>query len=267
MNRLRPVLHLLRFAFFVGILLWRMNEAHGQTVAPKPSPSGAVKQDSSDKVDIKDLENQYWAPKDTDFSVVQNRTYSKEHRFAVSAQYGPLLNDKYNDGNILMLSGNYYFNERYGIQLDYQKANLGNNSTVNYFINHDQTAPDFTRMTGYYGIGFNYIPIYAKMSLLNSKIIYFDFAITPMIGITNYNQILQTGTNGESSFTYGFDVSQYFFFSDHFAFRLSIRDQWYGEKTVKYSTSDNNPGDQIGDPRRSDTTSSFQLLLGLTFFF
>ncbi len=267
MKHLRPLLHLLRFAFFFAVLFGRMNQALGQTATnpnPKPSASGAVKQDSSDKVDIKDLENQYWAPKDTDFSVVQNRTYSKDHRFAFSAQYGPLLNDKYNDGNILMLSGNYFFNERYGLQLDYQKANLGNNSTVNYFINHDQTAPDFTRMTGYYGVGFNYIPIYAKMSFLNSRIIYFDFAITPIIGITNYDQVLQTGTNGESAFTYGFDVSQYFFFSNHFAFRLSVRDQWYAEKTVKYSTDTSGP---IGAPRRSDTTSSFQLLLGLTFFF
>jgi hypothetical protein len=36
------------------------------------SPSGA-----SEKVDVTDLEKKYWASKDTDFSVVQNRVYSK----------------------------------------------------------------------------------------------------------------------------------------------------------------------------------------------
>ncbi len=50
--------------------------------APAPIETKAVKAD--DKVDISDLESKYWAPKDTDFSVVQNRTYSKDNRFMIA---------------------------------------------------------------------------------------------------------------------------------------------------------------------------------------
>lgn len=265
----RQVLHALKVLTFALFLLGALKHANAQSKKPAPLPAAAPAAvapgaDKSDKVDIKDLENQYWAPKDTDFSVVQNRNYTKEKRFALTLQTGPVLNDKYNDGLIYQMSGNYYWNERMGLQIDYQRADLKNNDTVNYFLTRFGGAPDYARMTGYYGIGFNYVPIYAKMSVLNKHIIYFDLAITPLLGWTTYDQVRRGGVSGQGSFTYGFDISQYFFFSRHFALRFSVRDVWYNEKTVKYSTDGS--GNE-GDPRRSGTTSSFQMLLGLTYFF
>ena len=73
--------------------------------APKAdAPAGA-----SDKVDVTDLEKKYWASKDTDFSVVQNRVYSKANRFALTAQYGFLINDQWSDGPKFAGSLGYYF--------------------------------------------------------------------------------------------------------------------------------------------------------------
>ncbi|MEO0335372.1 MAG: hypothetical protein AAF202_03205, partial [Pseudomonadota bacterium] len=48
------------------------------------------KKTAGDRVDISDLENKYWAPKDTDFKVVQNRLYTKEKRFSLSTGIGIL---------------------------------------------------------------------------------------------------------------------------------------------------------------------------------
>ena len=53
-----------------------------------------------DKLDLKKLEDKYWAAKDTDFSVVQNRTYTKEGRAFLSLSYGPLMNDPYSYGRL-----------------------------------------------------------------------------------------------------------------------------------------------------------------------
>src|ERR1700731_3336923 len=76
--------------------------AFAQTKSAPPAAKAEVKpaagQKPDDKVDISDLENKYWAPKDTDFSVVQNRTYTKAHRFALSALIGPIVNDPYSTG-------------------------------------------------------------------------------------------------------------------------------------------------------------------------
>jgi outer membrane beta-barrel protein len=259
MNDSKRKYNLFATAALIGLLVGLHTQAQTQL-----APSSASSQnDKSDKVDIKDLENQYWAPKDTDFSVVQNRAYSKDQRLALSLQYGLLLSDSYSTGSILGVSGNYFFNERMGVELDYQKANLQNNDTVNYFLGAG-TAPSFTRMTDFYGVGFTYVPIYAKMSLLNHKIIYFDFAITPLIGMTDYDQIMIDHDHHMSSFTYGFDISQYFFFAKNFAIRMSIRDQFYNAKAAKFSTDETGAE---GAPRQDNTISSFQFLLGLTVFF
>src|SRR5690349_4976024 len=54
----------------------------------------------SEKLDVSDLENKYWAPKDTDFSVVQNRTYTKEHKLFLSGEFGPdITGGNYLSGN------------------------------------------------------------------------------------------------------------------------------------------------------------------------
>jgi outer membrane beta-barrel protein len=246
----------------------------GPSAAPAPAPSAAptarksTANSKSDRVDIKDLENQYWAPKDTDFKVVQNRAYTKEHRFSITGMYGGLMDDSYSNANIYGLSANYYFNERMGIQLDFEKYAAQNNQSTSYFINNLGSAPDYTRPDKFYGVGFNYVPIYAKMSLLNKKIFYFDLAITPLVGAMTYDQMMQNSQPQKTALAYGFDVSEYFFFSQHFAIRTSIRDLWCQEQTVKYNnqSSGNNSGNE-GDPRRDDVISTLQLLVGLTYFF
>src|SRR5687768_17351365 len=50
--------------------------------AGQPADAAGVKKPESEKLDIQGLEEKYWAPKDTDFSVVQNRTYTKAKRFS-----------------------------------------------------------------------------------------------------------------------------------------------------------------------------------------
>ncbi len=252
MNRTLCTTAIFLLTFTVGI-----HKAQAQK-----TPEAAVKaMPDSDKVDIKDLENQYWSAKDTDFSVVQNRTYSKEKRFSFSAQYGPLINDPYSDGNMIQYSANYFWQERYGIQLDYQVSNLHDGRMENELRSTGGGAgADYNRMRNFYGIGFNYVPIYAKMSFLNRKIIYFDLSFTPLIGMTEYDQVVISGNKSQSAFTYGFDISQYFFFSQHFAIRTSIRDQWFGQTVLKYSNSG------VGGTVRDETISNFQFLVGLTFF-
>lgn len=276
MSNKKQILHVLKILTFVGALLLAAPQARAEG-AGKGSGKGSAaaaaaavsqggmksEENKSDKVDIKDLENQYWAAKDTDFSVVQNRAYTKEKRFALSAAYGLALNDSYNEGNIYQVSANYFWKERYGIQVDYQFADLKDGKLTGDLKSvGGGAAPDYNRMKSAYLVGFSYVPVYAKMSLLNKRIIYFDFAITPLIGMTTYQQQTYTlPAVTKEAFTYGFDISQYFFFSNHFAVRTSIRNQWYKQNVVKYS------GTGQGTTVRDDDTSSFQFLMGLTFFF
>lgn len=228
--------------------------------AVKEAPAG-----ESDKVDISDLENKYWAPKDTDFSVVQNRTYTKEGRFALALQGGSLVNDGYSEGFVYGATANYFFSERYGIEATYITADLENNEPTNQLRDFGGgVQPDFGRMTSYYGAGFNWVPFYAKMSVLGKKILYFDMAFTPSVGMMGYDQIIEGGKIGKSAFAYGIDVTQYFFLTNNFSIRIDLRNRWFQEDVAKYYTSG---GVTRGTTFRTKTTNNTQFLLGVNFFF
>ncbi|MGE0764270.1 MAG: outer membrane beta-barrel domain-containing protein [Bdellovibrionales bacterium] len=229
--------------------------------AAAPVPAEKAKEG---QVDISDIENKYWAPKDTDFNVVQNRTYTKEKRFAVSAQFGPVINETLNDGNGASLGVNYYFNERWGLQLNYTMLKLGNSDATQAFIDAGG-GPNYGRVTGYYDIGLNWVPFYAKMSVVGKKIIYFDMAFTPTIGMMNYEaQTFDRGNFDKSALTYGFDVTQLFFIHSNFAVRLDLKHRFYKEEILRYRGPGGvGTGDKVKD-KNSDNT---MLIIGGAVFF
>jgi outer membrane beta-barrel protein len=231
----------------------------------KDKAAGDSSQSPSEKLDVTDLENKYWAPKDTDFSVVQNRTFTKEHKWFVSAQFGPdLTGGNYLAGNDVGATLNYFMSERYGFQAMYMSSFLHPNSAVGDLVSANG-FPNFGIMQNYYGVGFNWVPFYSKMSFLGQKILYFDMAITPTIGMTHYQPQMDTGNKGQIAITYGFDVTQYYFFTTHFAFRLDLKNQWWDEKVVRFAT-DVGKGN-VGDPVRTQLDREMIFLLGFTYYF
>ena len=233
----------------------------GKTAAPPAGTAPAKKPDG--KLDVSELEDKYWAPKDTDFNVVQNRTYSKEKRFSLTGLFGTPTNDLFNEGSHLGLVANYYFSERYGVELNYIISNLTDNATVTKFEELSEgggTSPDYSRLKSQIGAAFNWIPFYAKMSFLNQKIIYFDMGFSPAISMLTYEQQTDGDPSAKTatSVALGFDITQQFFFSKHFAVRVDLRNRWYREETIGYRT-----GSSQGDKASTLT----MLLLGGTFFF
>jgi outer membrane beta-barrel protein len=218
---------------------------------------------SSDKVDISDLENRYWESKDTEFHVVQNRQYTKAKRFSFSLQYGPVINSTYVSGNQIGLTGNYYFSERLGVQAMYDIPQITSNTLINSFITQNQASPNYNMIRGYYGAGVSWIPFYAKMSILEQKILYFDMAITPNIGMTQYQQQVIDGSGANlNAFTYGFDISQHFYINRTFAIRWDLLNRFYSENVVKFYKA----GGAGADPGSSSAqTTTF--LIGIQAFY
>lgn len=234
----------------------------------KPTAPGATApavDDKSDKLDITDLEQKYWAPKDTDFTVVQNRTYTKAGRIGVSAMTGPVLNDTFSDGFNHTLKVNYYADERYGYEFTYIKSDLKDSDDVSNFRNLSSgggVSPDFNREDSYIGFGFNWVPIYAKVSLLGKRILYFDLQVTPHVGMSSYLQQTDgspTANNEkQSAFTYGVDITQYYFLDTHIALRFDLHNRWYSQEVLGWAS-----GVKVND--KTQNTQMF--LFGLTYFF
>src|SRR5690606_295183 len=130
-----------------------------------------------------------------------------------------------------------------GVELNYTKYNVDKSEVVSAF--EDQfggTTPDYNEPVDYIGANFNWIPIYGKMSIQDKKIIYFDLAISPGIGMTKYKQKTSTTAPAqggeETAFVLALDISQHFFFTEKFAVRIDMKNRRYSEEILKYSTGE-----------------------------
>ncbi|RME15565.1 MAG: outer membrane beta-barrel domain-containing protein [Bdellovibrio sp.] len=270
--RAQNIIYIILFSFSVLFPkeIWAQSSKYSRKKYSRPSKSkkASVNQKKAgDKLDISDLEQKYWAPKDTDFSVVQNRSYTKAKKVAVSLLAGPIVNDAFNSGLNGSLSVGYYFSERQGVELIYNQGFLTDSLATTTFkekLSGGGVGPDYNRPSGYIGVAYNWVPFYAKMSFLGRKIIYFDMQFSPGIGVASYEHITDVDSNsqiektGKSAVALSLDITQFFFFHKRFAIRVDLKNRWYNQDVLSYRT---------GSKARSETENVTQILMGATFFF
>lgn len=234
--------------------------------------------DAKGKVDISDLENKYWSAKDTDFSVVQNRTFTKEGKFLLTLGAGPILNDQWSTGLGYSLGASYFFSERMGLELSYTGASLSDNDAVSGFQKDLNTtaSPNHGRMTSQIGLAFNYIPFYAKMSFLGKKIMYLDIGVSPGLALVSYDQLFdadsatagfQETERSESTIGFKFDITQYIFVSKRLAFRLDLKNIWFKEDIVAFGTGQAGGSVTPGEVVDDQMTHLMSVLFGVTLYF
>lgn len=225
----------------------------------------------SDKLDIQKLEQKYWSAKDDDFSVIQNRAFQKEKRFFVSLNYGIPFNDPNSVGSLMGANLGYFFNERWGLELSHINADFKFNDTVDYFKKQYGVLPDHNTFKSASTITGYWIPIYAKMSLLDKKIIYFDMGIGVGLGTTTFDQnscvdntLCKSGTglegitkSSKTSSQYSFSIMQQYFLSEHWAIRVDLINRYTDEARVSSRTNQ-----EIGSKMTNDTALQF----GVTFW-
>jgi outer membrane beta-barrel protein len=233
----------------------------GRKVAQASPPAQASSQ-GGDKLDVSDLEKKYWAAKDTDFSVVQNRLFSKTNRLALSLQYGTYVNEPWTTGPTLGANLNYYFSERYGVELSYSQTNSKDSESTERLKTNQGGAPNHNKMKNFYGAAFNWIPFYAKMSVLNSSIIYFDMAVSPGVGMVSYEQQMDSGNAMQSAPALTLDVTQSFFLNRWFALRFDYKTRWFQEDVTQYRAPNNGARATSSD---LNTTNLF--MFGATVFY
>lgn len=223
------------------------------TISTPLTPAG-----NSDKLDVEGLEKKYWSAKDDDFTVVQNRTFTKNKKFYISLMTGKMVNDGFIEGSPNSLSLGYFFNEKNGVNLDYTSYVTKNNAVTNQFIGQNGASPSYNSLMNTSSIRYFWSPIYAKVSLLEKKILYLDFAIGVHVGQTGYRTMTLAGGEEKKTTHYGFDISQLWFLNKSFAVRFDIRNSWSTQEQKNYNT-----GVDLGSNRFQDNA----WLLGFNFFF
>lgn len=197
----------------------------------------ASKSGESDKLDVQKLEQKYWSAKDDDFTVVQNRAFAKAKRFYLNLAVGIPLNDPYSTGNITGANLGYYFSERWGLEFAYKKMNFKDNESTSTFINEKGVHPDSNRLLSTRHLYATWVPLYAKMSWLDRKIIYFDMGLQLGVGQTQYAIQKDIGDEAKTGASYSLNLMQHFFFSETFALRVDFTNTWTNEDRFRYYTS------------------------------
>jgi outer membrane beta-barrel protein len=228
---------------------------------------------SSDKVDLKKLEDKYWSAKDEDYAVIQNRTFSKAGKFYLSAMYGTLVNDPFAKSKPFGANIGYYFNEDFGVEANYMINQAEPSDSVTKFNNlvtNTQFRPNYNLPAESYSLNLTYTPLYAKMSFMNMAILYFDMGLTAGFGLSSYDQIVQLrdgiGPVGEGKIRqnsphFEIGVMQQLFLHKNFALRLDIKNTFYNEKIVSYD-----PGALMPRQEENATKNNTFIMLGLTLF-
>lgn len=208
-------------------------------IAPKsdaaPAPTKTLDNPKSEKVDIQQIETDYWQQKDTEFHVVQSRRYTKEKKAFVSLGYGTLINDSFNTGGMLAASGGYYFKETYGVEFFYMGFNASDSKTITEIYSL-HGGPSYSRPKQEYGATFNWMPIYGKVSVFDKSIIYYDLGLNIGFGIHKYERVVDTGNESDSAPMFIADITQQFFLSDHFALRFDIKNRYYSLDLKKFKS-------------------------------
>mgnify|MGYP000930211762 CR=1 FL=1 len=228
---------------------------------------------SSDKVDLKKLEDKYWSAKDEDYAVIQNRTFSKAGKFYLSAMYGTLVNDPFAQSKPFGASFGYYFNEDFGIEGSYILNSSKSSDSVNEFQSTvANTRPNYNLPGNAMTLGLTYTPFYAKMAFMNMAIMYFDMGFSAGFGLSEYDQVVQDKDSmgiaiigqdtkvHQTAAHFELGVMQQLFISKNFAFRLDIKNSFYSEKIAPY---------YVGSSTQGETTklkNNTLIMFGLTLF-
>jgi outer membrane beta-barrel protein len=245
----------------------------GSSFAYAQSPTAPAKTDAargSDKLDIKKLETKYWSAKDDDFAVVQNRRYTKSGRVFLSVNGGVPFNDPFSSGTMYSANVGYFFNERWGVDLEHKSGSLKDNDATALFISRYGVYPDHNVFQSSDILSLTLVPFYAKMSFMDTSIIYFDMGFSLGAGTLSYTIKKSEGDETKSAPVAKLGVFQQVFFTEHFALRAELSNTWSNQNRYKYySTLPSNVGGGVVTERDLGTKmiNDTSLMLGVTYWF
>ena len=152
----------------------------------------------------------------------------------------------------------YFATERYGYGLVYSTT-ASKDSDATTRLKAQGGTPNHNKMKGYTGLVFNWVPFYAKMSVLNSSITYFDMSFSPGLGMLQYEQQLEEGGNMKSTPAVTLDITQHYVINKYVAIRVDYENRWFQEDIANYRIS--------GRTTTSNLNRTDLLMLGVTLYY
>jgi outer membrane beta-barrel protein len=195
---------------FFGLSFWLAAESHAQVPAPK-----------AERVNLAQAQAKFVGNQESEIQVVQNRKYSKNHKFEIGVNFGSVSADPFLA--ITSVGGylGYHFSEYWGIRGFYWKDSAKKPSGVTKTETDNGIYLNTNAPVSMMGGEFKFTPMYGKVGLLGNTILYYDLSLFAGGGIRK----TETG----SSFSPVIGIGQQFFFAKSFAFGIDYRLLHYSE--------------------------------------
>lgn len=220
--------------------------------------SYAQYQSRDKKINTRKLVDDYWTPSDKKYSLIQQRYFVKSGRVMLSATAGVHVNNPQHEGYLTQLSAGYFLSEKLGFEVQYANSSLKGNDVIDQLdgVDGGSATLDRTKTLGYIGGAINYSPIYAKMSFLGYKILYYDLILSGQLGQTEYEQTQISNSTTASSLTVGFGITQLFYLNKNFSLRVDFNNRFYSAEVLDYIN---------GSKVKNRTINDTQLAVGVSF--
>jgi outer membrane beta-barrel protein len=198
--------------------------ADSKKSSEKSSDDSAPTLDSgAERVNVENIKEKYWARGDeTEMGVVQNRTYSKEHKWELGIYAGAVLTDPFLNVADAGISLGYHFSEYFSVRGLLWKEWAGYSSALTLFYNTKGGVVNYNKPKAYYGGEAVGSLLYGKLSVLGKSIIYFDLHALGGLGLTN--------TENGTYFTPHIGLGQQVYLSKKVAVFLDYRLMFYHEQ-------------------------------------
>ncbi|MGZ3697677.1 MAG: outer membrane beta-barrel domain-containing protein [Bdellovibrionota bacterium] len=209
--------------FFVMMMFAGAARALGAEPTPAPSPTPGP---SDDTVDVESIKQKYWAGGNpAEMGVVQNRLYSKEHKFELMAFGGVTISDPFLTVETVGLDLGYHFTEIFSAHLLGWKSFVQPSSALTTFQQTIGATTNNNPPQYYVGGEGAASVLYGKLSLVGKAIIYYDFHFLLGMGAT--------GTDNGVFATPSIGVGQRIYAAKFFAVRVDYRLMLYNETILE----------------------------------
>ncbi len=207
---------------------------------PAEKPASAVVREFSDLVKLSPFE---------DVAVIQKRYLPKTKRFELFAGASGVLNDAF----FLSVGGmgrvGYYFQERFGIELNAWILSTSEKQVTSDLKNKRGVfTQSLITAESFYGVDFKWTPVYGKMTWGNRMITPFDLYFSAGGGVTGTNQ-------GGSEPTLHIGTGQVFALSKGSAFRWDFSWNFFAAES------------QVAAKRETSIYNNLFLTVGMSWFF
>ncbi len=207
----------------------------------------------AESVNIDAIKQKYWARGDeTELGVVQNRAYSKGHRFELGAFGGVTFSDPFLSTNQTGLDLGYHFTENLGLHLIAWKSFVSPSSALDTFEREKHATTNTNYPKNFVGVEGMGSVLYGKLSVLGKSIIYYD--LHGLVGVGSM------GTESGRYIAPSLGVGQRFYFGKLVSLRIDYRLMYYRETILEKQIVT-----QLGQPTGSRDNWSNVITLGLSF--